>query len=456
VTSFNRVSQGTVNQQLIQKNLSVFMQHKAHKALIVCTLVITAFASLSAQESYSHYPNPALAELIDHCHAAAGLNACPYDMIVVPGPDTKAPHGYKPFYISHYGRHGSRSGWDQDRYELIISTLQAAKNEGLLSAKGDSLLNETRFICNATDGMDGRLTPRGQREHRAIASRMHHRFRKVFRQDKKDVRVIGSVVPRCLVSMAAFTNQLQMLEPRLNITMDCGERIQPQVSNETPEELQSPRKIILDSLYAAMDADFDAAVIPLFTSTEAAARFVPQTKKFAHAMFGAARTSYAFDPDFDMYRFLPLDVIYSFMDYNNLRMYLGQCNSAQFGDLRMAAATGVSENIVRCADEAIAGNGPASDLRFGHDYPLLALCSMMGLKGVGERYYTTGARKHFSALNCTPFAGNLQMIFYRSRKADSPVLVKVLLNENETEIPSLKPFEGPYYRWEDIREKISQ
>ena len=25
---------------------------------------------------------------------------------------TKAPKGYKPFYISHYGRHGSRYAWD--------------------------------------------------------------------------------------------------------------------------------------------------------------------------------------------------------------------------------------------------------------------------------------------------------------------------------------------------------
>ena len=440
--------------------MSEFQRVKMRKKLIICTLATTVFVSLlsaQTQKDYSRFPNPALAELIDHCHPAAGLNACPYDIAVVPGPDTKAPHGYKPFYISHYGRHGSRSGWDQSRYENIISTLQAAKNEGVLTARGDSLLQETIVIRTLVNGMDGRLTLRGQREHRDIADRMYKRFRRVFRGGDGHVRVISSTVPRCLVSMAAFTNRLQVLEPGLDITMDCGaEKIQHEVSNDAPEELRNAAKPILDSLRNAMSVDFDAAVLPLFTDAAAMKRLVPNTKYFTLAIFGTARTSAAFEVEFDVFRFLPFDVIYAWMEYNNLNMYLGQCNSAQFGDLRMAAATGVSENIVRCADEAIAGNGPASDLRFGHDYPLLALCSMMGLKGVGERYYTTGARKHFSALNCTPFAGNLQMIFYRSRKADSPVLVKVLLNENETEIPSLKPFEGPYYRWEDLREKISQ
>ena len=30
---------------------------------------------------------------------------------------TKAPKGYKPFYISHYGRHGSRYYWNAMLYQ---------------------------------------------------------------------------------------------------------------------------------------------------------------------------------------------------------------------------------------------------------------------------------------------------------------------------------------------------
>ena len=44
---------------------------------------------------------------------------------------------------------------------------------------------------------------------------------------------------------------------------------------------------------------------------------------------------------------------------------------------------------------------------------------------------------------------NLQMVFYRDRKGD--VLVKILYNERETKIPAVEAWQGPYYRWEDLR-----
>ena len=52
--------------------------------------------------------------------------------------------------------------------------------------------------------------------------------------------------------------------------------------------------------------------------------------------------------------------------------------------------------------------------------------------------------------NC-PFAANLQMIFYRSKKSEEPVLVKFLVNERETALPALKAVAGPYYKWDDVK-----
>ena len=104
--------------------------------------VCLAEVAAGAQVNYQDYPNPEFARMIDENPAIACLNACPYDLVAEPGPDTKAPRGYKPFYISHYGRHGSRSGWDQEKYDKIINTLTAAKEAGILSASGDSLLHD--------------------------------------------------------------------------------------------------------------------------------------------------------------------------------------------------------------------------------------------------------------------------------------------------------------------------
>lgn len=65
-----------------------------------------------------------------------------------PGPKqqqlTPAPEGYEPFYIFHYGRHGSRYMSDNKYYVTAINMLDSAKNEGLLSDKGKEVLGKLR------------------------------------------------------------------------------------------------------------------------------------------------------------------------------------------------------------------------------------------------------------------------------------------------------------------------
>ena len=51
---------------------------------------------------------------------------------------TKAPKGYKPFYISHYGRHGARYAWQGDLYDRLNEVLSSAAAEGNLTPLGQS------------------------------------------------------------------------------------------------------------------------------------------------------------------------------------------------------------------------------------------------------------------------------------------------------------------------------
>jgi hypothetical protein len=46
-------------------------------------------------------------------------------------------------------------------------------------------------------------------------------------------------------------------------------------------------------------------------------------------------------------------------------------------------------------------------------------------------------------------AGNIQLVFYRKDGSDD-ILVKFLLNENETSIP-VKTDCAPYYHWSDVK-----
>ena len=66
-----------------------------------------------------------------------------------PGPRqqklTKAPEGYEPFYISHYGRHGSRYMSSNQYYTTAINKLDSARQFGLLTPLGNDVLAKLRL-----------------------------------------------------------------------------------------------------------------------------------------------------------------------------------------------------------------------------------------------------------------------------------------------------------------------
>ena len=71
-------------------------------ALTVLLLTVGSYAQSSDID-------PTLMDELKENIFRVGVNMDPYEYI--PGPRTAVPKGYKPFYISHYGRHGSRSNW---------------------------------------------------------------------------------------------------------------------------------------------------------------------------------------------------------------------------------------------------------------------------------------------------------------------------------------------------------
>ena len=174
----------------------------------------------------------------------------------------------------------------------------------------------------------------------------------------------------------------------------------------------------------------------LFNDPVAAKKHVKNVERFERYIFEAGVVTDAFEMK-PILRFLPFDAIYKYL-------YLGQCNSKELGHLRMPLSEPLVNDIVTKADEAIANGKQAADLRFGHDYPALALVSYLGLEGVGDRMTAEEARSNWFAPFNVPFAVNLQMVFYRNRKGD--VLVKFLFNEKETLLRGL--------RWSTVKDTI--
>lgn len=395
--------------------------------------------------------SPTMVQFLKEFPQRASFNTHSYEFIDVK--DTPAPMGYEAFYISHYGRHGSRSEWGGDHtYKLVRDILAKAKADGVaLTPAGDSLLRESAIVYACYDGMDGRLTPRGVREHEQLAHRMYLRFPEVFQKGSKEIRAVSSTTPRCIVSMNGFTAELRALQPDLRIGLDTGEKFYSYIARGENRTISARTQKAMAQRYTD-PVDKDGVFKILFRDPEKGKPYVKSIDAFLAGIFAVAKEAEACDINDNLFRYLPYDVMYRMHEQQFLSAYLNQCNSELNGDLRLPRNKELADSLIVQADRVLSGaSSRAADLTFGHDWPYLGLCSYFGLEGVGDRLSMEEAADHWMASWNCPFAANLQIIFYRNGSADAPVLVKFLVNERETAIPALTPVQGPYYKWEDVK-----
>ena len=405
--------------------------------------------SVAALYAQPHRSEAAVRALMED-PSRAGNNTNSYEFHEIR--DTKPPKGYKPFYISHYGRHGSRSNWGGKAYEDLIATLEEGKRQGILTPGGDSLLVAARSVLAFYGGMDGRLSQRGVREHDALAERMFKRYPEVFKGDKM-VRAFGSQVQRCLISMNAFTTSLVRQNPKLHFYLDTGEKFQEYINNESGwQQKTGPAMMKAMAVVREMPDDTLCVLNRIFTDVPKARTFVKSARSLTENVWNTAIISEDFDIPDNLFRFLPFDAIYKRWAQSNIMLYTGHCNSVESGNDRVPMAQSCVEDIVAKADECIATGRYAADLRFGHDYPLMALVNYLGIEGVGERIPAEEICDKWLGFWNIPMASNLQIIFYRNKSGD--VLVKFLYQEQERLLRGLEPFQGPYYKWETVKANL--
>ena len=202
--------------------------------------------------------------------------------------------------------------------------------------------------------------------------------------------------------------------------------------------------------------DTVAVLRNLFTDPAAARKLIPNLDQFQSCIYAVAKVADPFDIDDNLFRYLPFGNVVQFHEQNFLSAYLNQCNSELNGALRLPLNKPLVDVLVQQADDVIAGTRKnCADLTFGHDWPFLGLVCYLGLEGVSEKLSIEEAAANWLPSWYCPFATNLQMIFYRSKKSDR-VLVKFLHNERESHIPAIQAVEGPYYDWNDVKAYLAQ
>ena len=415
---------------------------KKRLLLLVLSVLAGGFAAFAQTAS-----DEQLAAYIHENLYRAGVNTSPYEYL--PTAETPVPKGYKPFYISHYGRHGSRSNWGGPHYDRVLEQYKLAHEAGVLTPEGEKAYEVVAGVIARHNDMNGRLTARGVREHRAIAHRMYKKYEKVFTKGPRRVRAVSSVVPRCIVSMAAFTGELLSLDPGLDVSWDTGERFMEYCSSNDPKDVKKEAYVLIEQHAESFHPDTLSFMRRVFTDPDAGRAIVGSGREMLEGTLDIAVITGAFDYDKFLLSLLDEDVLLFFSKNVSMNLFLRQCNSREFGDRRMAVPEVINlvEDVITKADDAIAKRDCAADLRFGHDYQLLAFGAKIGLKGIGERL-TAEESLQWPGWLYTPFAGNIQMVFYRAGKKDD-ILVKFYINERETTLLTLPG--GPYYRWEDVK-----
>lgn len=154
-----------------------------------------------------------------------------------PTPDgirTPAPEGYSPFYVSHYGRHGSRWMTSDERYLEVIRVFDTFHEKSGLTALGEDVRLRLQKVWENARGRGGDLTSLGERQHKAIARRLYQQYPQIFR-DSACISARSSTSVRCIMSMSAFSEQLKELNPSLRITREANRRYMDYIAYTSPE-----------------------------------------------------------------------------------------------------------------------------------------------------------------------------------------------------------------------------
>ena len=168
-------------------------------------------------------------------------------------------------------------------------------------------MKEAALLYKLHDGMDGRLTPRGVREHAQLAERMYKRFPEVFKNGSKHIRAVSSTTPRCIVSMNGFTARLQALQPDLDMDLDTGEKYYAYIARGENSTLIARTNKALDEYKKTIQWDNETVYKTLFTDPEAAKKLIPNAWDFQNAIYDCARVSDPFDIPDNMFRYLPFE-----------------------------------------------------------------------------------------------------------------------------------------------------
>lgn len=390
--------------------------HRLHLVLLSLTLAaIAAFAADPAATTYT-------------------FAQCEGSLTPYPAIETAAtyPDSLVPVFINHVGRHGARYPASSANCLALERLLERADSARTITPLGRQLRELNSRVIAASTNRWGALDSVGIAEQQGIASRMFINYAEVFAEGST-VQALSSYSPRSMMSMYAFTHQLDRLNNRLTFRTSTG-RIN--------SALMRPFDIDRDYLEFRRTKQWEPPYTEYFDAncpTSAILRAVGAAFPFASEEEArqAAITEYyviaglpAMGLPSAMSRFFTVEEANALWSCFNLRQYL-QRTATTVSTVPADIASDLVLNLIETTDAFISGadTSTCAWLRFGHAETLMPLLSLLRIPGCYylTNYYDTVAA-NWRDFEVVPMAANIQFVIFKAR-ASGNYYVRVELNE---------------------------
>ena len=390
-------------------------------------------------------------------HYLSGSNYLDYDHQLSTTPLTAAPKGYEPFYMSHYGRHGSRWLIGEGDYLGPLTILREAHTAGKLTAEGEAVLKKLEDFHPTTIKRLGELTTVGERQHHGIGSRMAKNFPEIFKAKNVPIDARSTVVIRCILSMEAECEELAAANSTARIHNDVSESFQYYLNQGWSDRLRHAsrdgRKV--RGIYEHKYSHPERLMKVLFNDQTYVYDNI-RASSLMRQLFEIASNMQSHDTDIELYSLFTDDEIYDQWRMRNIGWYLDYAAAPQTGAIMPFSQLNLLKNIIETADTIVdnsKAHTPQVTLRFGHEVCVMPLACLLELGNCGAQVENLDTLDNvWRNYRIFPMACNVQLVFYRPKKGKTgDILVKALLNEREMPLP-VQAVSGPYYRWQDLRQ----
>ena len=401
----------------------------------------------------------------------SGSNYLDYDRQLSTTPLTPTPKGYEPFYMSHYGRHGSRWLIAEGDYTTPLGILRDAHQAGKLTATGEATLKKLEDFYPTTVKRLGELTTVGERQHHGIGSRMARNFPEIFKSPGVAIDARSTVVIRCILSMEAECEELAAANPTARIHNDVSESFQYYLNQGWSDQLKKYSREARKTrgIYEQKYSHPERLMKLLFNDQQYVFDNI-KASSLMRQLFDIATNMQSHDTDIELLSLFTDDEVYDQWRMRNIAWYLDYGAAPQTQGLMPFSQLNLLKNIIATADTIVPSSlaprtsnlAPRTSylvprtqatLRFGHEVCVMPLACLLELGQCGAQVENLDTLDNvWRNYRIFPMACNVQLVFYRPKKGrQGDILVKALLNERETTLP-VKPVDGPYYRWDDLRQ----